>query len=225
MALAGWLAGRRGRDDGLWAVIGLFIGPLAVAALLILPRRRGPDPLEGMPEAPATHTGDWSGNPHKWPVIVRVPPVSPIQRILGSGLGGAVGAAGAWLVATRAVFQAAEVLLLLGAASGVILGYILAGSLIDAERMKVIGVGLGAGVLALSVAGLLIGIANVVRLGFTDATTIIALSIAVVASVAYPITYALFSQGVFAVAILGGLVWAAATHVALRQAGPRATTP
>ena len=54
MALTGWLAGRRGRDDGLWAVIGLLFGPLAVAALLILPRRHGPDPLEGMPETPAT---------------------------------------------------------------------------------------------------------------------------------------------------------------------------
>ena len=35
MALTGWLAGRRGREDGLWTVIALFFGPLALIAILL----------------------------------------------------------------------------------------------------------------------------------------------------------------------------------------------
>ena len=43
--LAGWLAGRRNRDDGLWAVMGLFLGPIAVIAVLLLPKRTEARPL------------------------------------------------------------------------------------------------------------------------------------------------------------------------------------
>ena len=39
VALTGWLAGRRGRDDGLWAVFAMFSGPVALLALLLLPRK------------------------------------------------------------------------------------------------------------------------------------------------------------------------------------------
>ncbi len=35
MALTGWLAGRKGREDGTWAVLALFFGPLALAAILL----------------------------------------------------------------------------------------------------------------------------------------------------------------------------------------------
>lgn len=43
--LAGWIAGRRNRDDGLWAVGGLFLGPLALLAVMLLPKRTEPRPL------------------------------------------------------------------------------------------------------------------------------------------------------------------------------------
>jgi hypothetical protein len=39
MAVTGWLARRRGRDGGLWAVVALFTGPFALAALLLKPRK------------------------------------------------------------------------------------------------------------------------------------------------------------------------------------------
>jgi hypothetical protein len=47
MAITGWLAGRRGRDGGLWAVIAFFTGPIALIALLLKPKK---DPI---PEAEA----------------------------------------------------------------------------------------------------------------------------------------------------------------------------
>jgi hypothetical protein len=47
MALTGWLAVRKGRDGGLWAVIAFFTGPIALIALLLKPKK---DPI---PEAEA----------------------------------------------------------------------------------------------------------------------------------------------------------------------------
>ena len=38
VALTGWLAGRRNRESGLWAAFALFTGPIALGALLLLPR-------------------------------------------------------------------------------------------------------------------------------------------------------------------------------------------
>jgi len=38
MGVTGWLAGRKGRDGGLWSVLALFIGPLALLAVALLPR-------------------------------------------------------------------------------------------------------------------------------------------------------------------------------------------
>ena len=39
MAMTGWLAGRRTREGGLWAAFAFFAGPLALMALLLLPRK------------------------------------------------------------------------------------------------------------------------------------------------------------------------------------------
>jgi hypothetical protein len=54
MAVTGWLARRRGRDGGLWAVIALFTGPFALAALLFKPRQamRPESEAERLAEAP-----------------------------------------------------------------------------------------------------------------------------------------------------------------------------
>lgn len=44
MGLTGWLAGRKGRESGLWTVIACFTGPLALIAILLVARReRTPD--------------------------------------------------------------------------------------------------------------------------------------------------------------------------------------
>ena len=38
MAITGWLAGRRNREGGLWAAFAFFAGPIALIALLLMPR-------------------------------------------------------------------------------------------------------------------------------------------------------------------------------------------
>ncbi len=40
-AVVGWLAGRTGRDSGLWFVLGFFLGPIALVAIIALGSRRG----------------------------------------------------------------------------------------------------------------------------------------------------------------------------------------
>jgi hypothetical protein len=39
IALVGWLARRKAREDGLWAVIALFLGPIALLAILLASRK------------------------------------------------------------------------------------------------------------------------------------------------------------------------------------------
>ena len=43
--LAGWIAGRRNRDDGLWTVAGLFLGPIALLVILLIPGSAQPRAL------------------------------------------------------------------------------------------------------------------------------------------------------------------------------------
>ena len=41
-AVIGWLAGRKGRDSGLWFVLSFFFGPIALVAIILAsPRRDG----------------------------------------------------------------------------------------------------------------------------------------------------------------------------------------
>jgi hypothetical protein len=214
MALTGWLAGRRGRNDGLWAVIAFFLGPIALVAVILMPQRVQPDPFEGLPKTPATYTGEW-------PVLdIPTPPITPTQRLLGAALGAGVGAAGAGIIAGFGALQPIEVYVAIGAASGGILGYVLASFLIEANRTKVIGVGVGAGILVLSMAGLLIGVVSGLRSIAAGETEILALPLVLVTAALYPIIVALFAQGVLAVSIAGAAIWAAATHLLLR---PRVT--
>ena len=211
MAATGWLARRRGRDDGLWAVIAFLLGPIALVAVALMPRRQPPDPFDGLPEASVTYTGEW-------PVLdVPTPPITPAQRLLGALLGAGVGAAGAAVIAGVGALQPIELYLSVGAASGGILGYVLSRFLIEADRTKVIGVGVGAGILVLSVAALLIGVASALRSIAAGETGIMALPLVLVTAALYPIVLALFAQGVLAVSITGAAIWAAATHLLLRR--------
>jgi hypothetical protein len=210
MAVTGWLAGRRGRDDGLWTFIALILGPIALVAVAILPPRPKPEVLDGLPVAPATYSGEW-------PVLSAPPPaITQAQRLLGASLGAGVGAMGAGILVGLGNLAAIEAHLIVGAASGFIVGYVLSNWLIEADRTKVIGVGAAAGVLVLSVAGLLIAIVNGLRGLLTGAMGIEVIPFALVVAVLYPITYALFAQGVLAVSISGAAIWAAATYRLLR---------
>lgn len=64
MALTGWLAGRRNREGGLWAVFALFGGPIALLAVLLMkPKREKPalSPLWAQLEGPDRNAGDAAG--------------------------------------------------------------------------------------------------------------------------------------------------------------------
>lgn len=53
MGVTGWLAGRKGRDGGLWVFGAIFLGPIALAIVLLAPRKPppagGPASLAPMP--------------------------------------------------------------------------------------------------------------------------------------------------------------------------------
>jgi hypothetical protein len=229
MAVTGWLAGRRGRDDGLWAVIGLLLGPVAPVLLLLLPRRERTGPLETMPPTPPGYTGEWPAREapgttldatDDWPVLVRAaPPLTQAQRLLGGGLGGVGGVAGAGALKALGATEPIELLLLLGGAAGTTIGYLLSGALLEADRARVAWIGVAAGMLALSVAALLIGLAGFVQDVAANPTAIAGLPVVLLAAAIYPVVLAFVTQGILAVGVLAGLGWAALTSWLLR---PRA---
>lgn len=46
IALTGWLAGRKGREDGVWAVLATFFGPIALIAILVKTKQAPPPETE-----------------------------------------------------------------------------------------------------------------------------------------------------------------------------------
>jgi hypothetical protein len=46
VALVGWLARTKGRDDGVWAVLALFTGPIALIAILLKAKQAPPPETE-----------------------------------------------------------------------------------------------------------------------------------------------------------------------------------
>lgn len=124
---------------------------------------------------------------------------------------------GRCVIAGLGVLQPIEVYIAIGAASGGILGYLLSGFLVEADRTKVIGIAVGAGILVLSVAAFLIGVVAALRLIAAGEAGILSLPLALVTATLYPIVVAIFAQGVLAVSITGAAIWAAATHLMLRR--------
>ena len=57
MALTGWVAGRKGREDGLWTVLAIFFGPFALAAILLKAPKPRKSEADRALEAAATTTG------------------------------------------------------------------------------------------------------------------------------------------------------------------------
>ena len=59
VALTGWIASRKRRDDGLWAFLALITGPFALIAILALPGRIE-DTTAPPPPVPSNDTrGGW----------------------------------------------------------------------------------------------------------------------------------------------------------------------
>lgn len=59
VALTGWLASRKGRDDGLWAFLALITGPFALIAILLLPHRVKDTPPPPPPVPSNDSRGGW----------------------------------------------------------------------------------------------------------------------------------------------------------------------
>lgn len=59
VGITGWLASIKGRDDGVWATVALFTGPIALIAILLLPRKIK-DTSEPPPPVPSNDArGGW----------------------------------------------------------------------------------------------------------------------------------------------------------------------
>lgn len=59
VGLTGWIASRKGRDDGLWAFLALITGPFALLAVLVVPRSVK-DTTEPPPPIPSNDArGGW----------------------------------------------------------------------------------------------------------------------------------------------------------------------
>jgi hypothetical protein len=233
MALTGWLAQRQGRDDGLWAVIALILGPIALLILLVAPRtwlrRTTPDPTLA---TPAT-APEWPGHVDGWVALTYPPPpITPSQRLLAALIGAALGGLGAALLLVVGGQPIAGLDLMVWVAAGAIVGYLLSGELIGAEGRKLVGVGIAAAALVIVVAELMVSVvAAIPDLSMAQtmrsspaipdlsmgAVGVDNIMLAAIGSIVLPLLYALYAQGLLVAAVAGGLIWAAVTSQVLRR--------
>jgi hypothetical protein len=221
MAITGFIARRQGRDDGLWAVLAFFVGPIALLTLLVAPRGwlRGtaPDPTLATPES----APEWTPHASEWVRLSYGRPATIGQRMLGALLGGGFAGGSAGLLLLVGGHQVDSVALIVWSMAGAVVGYVLAGELIGAERAKFVGVGVAAAVLVIVVAELIVGVLNAIQDLSGGALAIFSIMLVVVTSMLYPILYALFDQGLLAAALAGGLMWATLTDRLLRLGSER----
>ena len=224
MALTGWLAARRGRGDGLWTVIATFIGPIALLAILVLPPRERSAEPEGMVGVrAATSAPDWPDLP---------PPPAPIslsERLLGASAGAGLGALGAGILAWSGQVDAPAAIALVSVVAGAMVGWWLAGSLIEADRNKVLAMGLAAGVLVISAAALVTALVNAIPGVLEDPINIAFLPAVLFGVVLYPLVTPIVAPGLLAVTLPGGVLWAVGSRLLIRLArersGPSGESP
>lgn len=213
--LTGLLAERRGREGGLWTVLGIFLGPIALIALLLLPRlpRRNTD-RGGSPELrDAVGTLDW-------PVLNAPAPITTQERVLTGVLGALIGAVGAGIIVGIGGVEAAAFRVLIGAAAAAVVGSRLADALLDTDRNGVIGRGLLAGLLVLFASSLMTAVVSSIGIVLTSDVGIdllVAYAAALFGALVYPFSLPITAPGVLLVALVAGVLWAAITRLALRQ--------
>ena len=220
MAITGWLAGRRGWNDGLWTVVALFLGPIALLAVLVAPgsRERSPVPEVVLNPSRATYTPGW-------PRVDEPPPITIIQRVLGGMVGAAISGLGAGIVAASGDLQPIEGYVLIGVAAGNLSGYWLSGAVKDASRGMLVALGVGAGFLVLCVTGLLLGMANAVAAIQAGNAGLELIPLYLVAAAMFPLISVLFYPTVLAVTLPAAVIWAAVTQLVLHRGPGRATQP
>lgn len=218
MALTGWLAGRRGWDDGLWTVLAVFIGPLALLAVLLVPRR---------PRLPADASADPDLGPPGYSAEFPIGPaprtITRRGRVLGALIGAAVGIVGAAVLVGLGKVEGAQVLLFVGAASPAIAGWWLGPTLLDADVWKMAGAGIAASFVVLSIAGFLIAIATLVPAMLQGASGFEVLPLTLPAALLYPFVVAVMSPEVLVVSVPAGVLWAAATRWLLHRGVARSS--
>jgi hypothetical protein len=216
MAITGLVARRQGRDDGLWAVLAFFLGPLALLVLLVAPRsslrRAARDPTTEIPTAAPA----WRAHDKGWVELTYGPSITLWQRLLGAVVGGALAGGLAGVLSLAGGDSTTSVAPVVWSMAGAVVGYVLSGALIDAEGGRVIGVGVVAGALAIAVAELLARLMGSMPDLSGGALAIFDIVLVAVSSILFPIVYALFAQGLLAAALVGGLIWATLTQWLLR---------
>ena len=220
MALTGWLAGRRGWNDGAWTVVAIFLGPIALLVVLVAPgsRERLPANQVVLNPSGATYTPGW-------PRVVEPPPITIIQRLLGGLLGAAIAGFGAGIVASAGDLRPIEGYVLIGAAAGDLSGYWLSGAVKDATRGMLVALGVGAGFLVLSVTGLMIGMANAITAVAGGNAGIELIPLYLVAAAVFPLITVLFYPSVLAITLPAAMIWAAATQLVLHRGPGQAAQP
>lgn len=220
MAITGWLAGRRGWNDGVWTVVAIFLGPVALLAVLVAPgsRERPPAPEVVLNPSGATYTPGW-------PRVLEPAPITIVQRLLGGLVGSGMSGIGAGIVAASGDLQPIEGYVLIGVAAGNLSGYWLSGAVKDASRAMLVAFGVGAGFLVLCVAGLLIGIANALTALAAGNAGIELIPLYLVAAAVFPLVSVLFYPSVLAVTLPAAVIWAAVTQQVLHRGPGQAAQP
>lgn len=220
MAVTGWLAGRRGWNDGVWTVVAIFLGPIALLVVLVAPGSRERPRAREVVLNPsgATYTPGW-------PRVVEPAPITIIQRLLGGLLGALISGAGAGIVAASGNLQPIEGYVLIGVAAGNLSGYWLSGAVKDASRGMIVVLGVGACFLVLCVAGLLIGMANAVTALQAGNGGLELIPLYLVAAAVFPLISVLFYPSVIAVTVPAAVIWAAITQLVLHRGPGQAEQP
>lgn len=217
MALTGLLAGRKNLDDGAWTVVATFVGPIALLAVLVVPRReRRSHPVEIAEQVP------YAGS--EWPALPAPPaPITTGERLLGSMLGAGLAGVGALLIAGAATVQPVILFGIIGAVAGGLVGHWLSGTLIDADRNMLIAIGLAGGVLVLSVNALLTALVRSIPVALAGGSGAELLQLALSAPVAlamavlFPLVTPIAYPGLLAGSLAGGVAWAWITIVLVRR--------
>ena len=214
IGLTGWLAGRRNWDDGLWALLALLTGPIALLIVLLAPKRLSP---------PSTHTGatyrEAAAAPD-WPVFPeREARITRSQRRFSTAVAGLVGGSAARIVAGD--LQPIPVMLtfvVAGTIATAMVGRWRAPTLVGATVVRTVWTVVVTAVVAMSISAFLTVAVTGVPVSVAGAHGPAEYSAYLGAAILYPVVSALIYPPPLLISIVAAAVWALATSLLVRQA-------